>query len=148
MRSSPKSGEPEISVAIVDTGPLLAAVSHNEHHHERCVEVLSRGDLRPVIPTMVVAEAAYMVSSRVGPGAEVKFLRELLAWEIESPTRADWLRIAELTERYSDLPLGATDASIVALAERLEATKLITLDRKHFSVVQPLHAEGFELLPA
>jgi len=67
-----------------------------------------------------------------------------------SPTRSgkgDWLRIAELVGTYRDLPLGTVDASIVAAAERLDLTSVATFDRRHFGVVKPLHAEGFELLP-
>jgi uncharacterized protein len=61
--------------------------------------------------------------------------------------REGWVRVAELTKAYGDLPLGTVDASVVALAERLRITQIATLDRKHFSVVKPLHVEAFELLP-
>ena len=55
--------------------------------------------------------------------------------------------MAELTERYADLGLGGTDASLVALAERLGLTTLATFDRRHFTVVRPAHTPGFTLLP-
>jgi uncharacterized protein len=48
---------------------------------------------------------------------------------------------------YGDLPLGSVDASVVAAAERLRATTVATLDRRHFGVVRPAHTEAFELLP-
>lgn len=56
-------------------------------------------------------------------------------------------RIAELIETYADLPLGGTDASVVALAERLSQTNIATLDQRHFAVVRPAHADHFNLLP-
>jgi uncharacterized protein len=56
-------------------------------------------------------------------------------------------RIAELTRRYLDLPLGATDASLIAIAERLGIDTIATLDRRHFTVVRPAHVEAFTLLP-
>jgi uncharacterized protein len=59
----------------------------------------------------------------------------------------DWLRIAELVSRYRDLPLGTVDASVVAAAERLGITEIATLDRRHFSIVRPVHTGSFELLP-
>jgi hypothetical protein len=59
----------------------------------------------------------------------------------------DWLRIAELVSRYRELPLGTVDASIVAAAERLGVTTIATVDRRHFDVVRPAHARGFELVP-
>jgi predicted nucleic acid-binding protein len=39
------------------------------------------------------------------------------------------------------------DASVVAAAERLAVTELATVDRRHFGVVRPRHAEAFVLLP-
>ena len=45
------------------------------------------------------------------------------------------------------MPLGGTDASVVALAERHGAIRVATLDRRHFTVVRPRHAQAFELLP-
>ncbi len=54
--------------------------------------------------------------------------------------------MAELVE-HRDFPLGGTDASVVALAERLRAPAVVTLDRRHFGAVRPRHREAFELLP-
>jgi len=84
-----------------------------------------------------------------GPAPEVAFLRSIAAGELELAvlTVADVARMAELTERYADLGLGGTDASLVALAERLGLTTLATFDRRHFTVVRPAHTPGFTLLP-
>jgi len=56
--------------------------------------------------------------------------------------------MAELCERYADLGLGGTDASVIAVAERLNITTVATFDRRHFTVVRPAHVEAFKLLPA
>ena len=45
------------------------------------------------------------------------------------------------------MPLGGTDASVIALAERHGATRVATLDKRHFAVVRPRHAAAFTLLP-
>jgi len=55
--------------------------------------------------------------------------------------------MAELAETYADFPLGGTDASVIALAERLGASVVITLDRRHFAAVVARHMPAFELLP-
>jgi predicted nucleic acid-binding protein len=55
--------------------------------------------------------------------------------------------MAELVERYADFPLGGTDASVIALGERLEAATIVTLDRRHLGAVVPRHREAFALLP-
>ena len=45
--------------------------------------------------------------------------------------------------------LGLADASLVALAERLETISIATLDERHFRSVRPLAAaDAFRLLPA
>lgn len=47
---------------------------------------------------------------------------------------------------YADLPLGTTDATVIALAERLNVSEVATLDRRHFSMVRPRHVRAFTLL--
>jgi len=102
-----------------------------------------------IIPALVITEVVYLIGSRLGPDAEVRFLGDLAAGEftVEPVLAGDWLRIAELVSRYRDLPLGSVDASVVTAAERLDITEIATLDRKHFSIVRPAHTHSFELLP-
>ncbi len=55
--------------------------------------------------------------------------------------------MAELVEQYEDFPLGGTDPSVIALVERLDASLIVMLDRRHFTTVKPRHRASFELLP-
>jgi predicted nucleic acid-binding protein len=55
--------------------------------------------------------------------------------------------MAELVKQYADFPLGSVDASVVAVAERLGVEHVATLDRRHFSVVQPSHVAALVLVP-
>lgn len=59
----------------------------------------------------------------------------------------DYARMAELAHQYADMPLGTTDASVVALSERLGVTEVATLDRRHFTAVRPRHTTALTLLP-
>lgn len=61
-------------------------------------------------------------------------------------TTADYSRMAELVENYSDLLLGTTDASVIAIAERFKLTDVASLDRRHFTVVRPSHMNSLTLL--
>jgi predicted nucleic acid-binding protein len=70
--------------------------------------------------------------------------RELVPVDV---TIDDYERMAELVELYADWPLGGTDASLIASAERLRVTMVATLDRRHFSPIQPRHTQAFTLLP-
>jgi predicted nucleic acid-binding protein len=136
-----------ISLAVVDAGPLYAAADADDQDHTSSRETLVRADLRLVVPALVVAEATYFVGQRLGAAAENKFLRGIAELDVEGPSREDFERMAELVEKYADFPLGGTDASVVALAERLDASTIVTLDRRHFAAVTPRHREAFELVP-
>jgi predicted nucleic acid-binding protein len=59
----------------------------------------------------------------------------------------DLVRMSNLVEQYASLPLGAVDASVIAIAERLDIAEVATLDRRHFTVVRPAHIGSFILLP-
>jgi predicted nucleic acid-binding protein len=135
------------SLAIVDAGPLYATADADDRDHEECRETLARADLRLIVPAMALAEATYFVGQRLGSAAEARFLSGIAQLDVEGPTREDLIRMAELVERYADFPLGGTDASVVALAERLDTPIVVTLDRRHFTAVAPRHRAAFELLP-
>jgi uncharacterized protein len=134
---------------VLDTGPLLAALDAADPDHERSAELIttSREDL--VIPTLVLAELDYWCHKRLGADVWIAFLDDVLAgaYRIEAPSVADLERCRELQETYLDLRLGVTDASVIALAERLGETKVATLDRRHFTAVRPRHVEALELRP-
>ncbi len=101
-----------------------------------------------VVPTLVITEVTYLLGTRLGAEAEVRFLGDLAAGNlIAEPVAAqDWLRIAELVSRYRDLPLGTTDASVITTAERLSTPTIATLDHRHFTVVRS-NLGNLELLP-
>jgi predicted nucleic acid-binding protein len=100
-------------------------------------------------PSPVVTEACYLLAREAGARAEAAFLGsfadgDMTVIDLESE---DWRRGAELVLRYSDLPLGAVDASVVAIAERLGLTEIAAIDRRHFSVVRPRHVDVVTLIP-
>jgi predicted nucleic acid-binding protein len=101
------------------------------------------------VPELVITEVVYLIETRLGTHAEVKFLGDLAAGNLlaEPVAARDWLRIAELVAMYRDLPLGAVDASVVATAERLGIERVATLDRRHFSIVRPDHVDALVIVP-
>jgi uncharacterized protein len=135
------------SLAVVDAGPLYAAADADDQDHVASRTALSRSDLRLVVPALAVAEATYFVGRRLGAVAESKFLGGVGELDVEGPSREDFARMAELVEKYADFSLGGTDASVRALAERLDAPIILTLDRRHFAAVAPRHRKAFQLLP-
>ncbi len=134
-------------LAVYDTGPLYAALDRDDDDHEACAELLRRRDLRPVIPALVVAEVSYLAATRLGADAEAAFVSGLAKLDVDAPPPSEWERIAELIRRYADFPLGATDASVLALAERLDTRCVVTLDHRHFRALRPKHCAALQLLP-
>jgi predicted nucleic acid-binding protein len=135
---------------ICDTGPLFAVLNADDKHHKAAMLLLDATDEQLIVPGPIVTEVCYLAETRVGPHAEATFLRSLARGELtlEAVTQADLARMADLVERYASFPLGAADASVIAIAERLGATRIATIDHDHFRAVKPAHCDAFELLPA
>lgn len=134
---------------MADAGPLYAYVDADDAHHVASLRLLQEHPGPILVPVLVVTEVAYLLATRLGPEAEVRFLGDLaggslIPVEVES---TDWLRIAELVAKYADLSLGTVDASVVAAAERLDVRTVATFDRRHFGTVRPRHIEAFDLVP-
>jgi uncharacterized protein len=139
-------------VIICDTGPLVAAALSNDADHRACVDLFNRlheAGTELLAPGTVVAEVGYLLDRQAGPLVESMFLRSLADGDFVpvDVTASDYGRMADLVETYADLPLGTTDASVIAVAERLNLTEVATLDRRHFTVVRPAHVNALTLLP-
>jgi predicted nucleic acid-binding protein len=134
-------------LAVVDTGPLYASLDRDNSDHQACAAALSRPGLRLVIPVLVVAEVGYLAATRLGAEVEATFTQSLGSLDVDAPPPQEWARMAELIRQYADFPLGVTDASVVALAERLGTPHVVTLDRRRFHAIQPRHCDALHLLP-
>ena len=139
-------------VILCDTGPLVAAANRRDGQFHACTELFTGLHLagrRILVPGTVAAEVGYLLGTRAGVRSEVSFLRSMAdgAFQSVDLQPVDYARMAELVETYADFPLGTTDASVIALAERLGVTEVATLDHRHFGAVRPRHVPAFQLLP-
>lgn len=84
-----------------------------------------------------------------GASVEALFLTAVADgdFQLVNLTATDLRRAAELVETYADFPLGTTDATVNAVAERLDVREVATLDRRHFGVVRPRHVSVLTLVP-
>jgi predicted nucleic acid-binding protein len=137
-------------VLLVDTSVVVASLDVRERHHRACRDLLSSGQERIVVPLPILCEVDHLVHRTFGPSAMPTFLGRVRAGEldVEETEPDDLHRAIELMERYADLDVGYVDAAVLAIVERLGEPKLATLDRKHFSVMQPRHVDALELLPS
>lgn len=135
---------------VVDTAPLVALLDADDRHHERCRTWLAANAEPLVVPVPVMTETCYFIERDSGPEIEADFLESFGpggVFEMMGLRPDDWARVAGLIRTYADLPLGVVDASVMAIAERIGARQIATLDHRHFSVVRPVHTAAFELLP-
>jgi hypothetical protein len=67
--------------------------------------------------------------------------------KVRDLAQPDYLgRVVELMEKYSDVPMDYADATLVLLAEQLNVSEIITLDRRGFSVFRFFRDRPFRLV--
>lgn len=93
----------------------------------------------------MLAEVCYWLNEHGGPKVEAAFLDGVFT--LVDLTSADVVRMAELVRKFASFPLGGTDASVVAVAERYGVDEIATFDRRHFPAMTPKADGHFTLLP-
>lgn len=134
---------------VLDTGPILALLDADDPAHAACTAMVEevREDL--VVPAPVLVEIDYWTHKLLGHQVWALFVEDVVAggYLLEPLTPDDLARATELEGAYLDLDLGLVDASVIAVCERLQETKVATLDRRDFSLVRPRHCSHLRLLP-
>ncbi len=139
-------------ITLADTGALYALIDASDNWHAAVlawwqIDQTARRDIR--VPATVLPELSTLLATRIGPDAEIAFIEAVSRghFVVEPLDEDDVERTAQIMAQYRDLPLGFVDASIIAIAERLDVVDLLTTDRRHFHVVRPQHVRSFTLMP-
>ena len=134
---------------VVDASVAYALLDERDAGHEAARSWYDQPHRDLLTTPLVLAEVDHLAAARLGSAARSAFLGDIdrggyyVAWW--SSAVADSVQIAQ---RYLDLGVSITDASLVALAARLETTSIATFDERHFRAIQPLTGEpAFTLLP-
>ena len=134
---------------LLDTSGLLSALDSSQTHHERAAASLASAHPPLLLSPFVLTELDYLIASRVGFAARASLLEEIKrgAYALEPMAASDVASAQAIIKRYADLGISLADASIVVLARRHRVRDVLTLDERHFRVLQ---ADGkpFRLLPA
>ena len=135
---------------LLDTSGLLAWIDQSQRFHDAVVERMRSTRPPYLLSPFVLAEADYLLSTRVSTFAQRALLSEVGAgvFRLESFSATEVGHALKVLEKYGDLSVGLTDASIVVLAERYGIRNLLTLDERHFRVLRGPRGEPFRLLPA
>jgi len=137
-------------VIVIDTSVIVAYMNAADDHHQAASEWLESTDDDLATTPLIVAEVDHLVAARGGQAALSALRADLAA----GAYLVEWWQsaiasIVVIAERYADNGLGLADASLVALAQRLDTIDIATLDERHFRAVRPLAAgKAFRLLPS
>lgn len=123
---------------VADTGAILALLDKGDRHHAAVRERFEdRGD-DWLLPWAILPEIDYLVASELGARAQEAFTTDLAdgAFAVEYGKQEDIVRAHAIGRKYRALRLGLVDAVVIAIAERVRAEAIATLDLRHFGAVK------------
>lgn len=125
-------------MVVADTGAVIALVDRDDRHHQALRKIFENDPQSWVLPWAIVPEVDHLVSTRLGPAVARAFRSDLAGglFSVEWGEAADLVRGAELDRLYADLELGLVDGVVMAVAERLRAEAIATLDLRDFAAVE------------
>jgi hypothetical protein len=134
---------------LIDTSVLLAHASIKDINHSAASQIMrSLMDEVRIVPSPVLSELFYMATVRLGYMWAIRvFTTTRIAFQIEPLTELDMVRMEQIMSQYHDAEFDYADAALMALAERLDITRICTFDRRDFSIFRPKHCPYLELLP-
>jgi len=134
---------------LCDTSMIVGAINAGDKDHARCLATLSPLEQPLVTTHACVTEAMHLLGNYAGWNGQAA----LIAWieadflTIHPECRQDDIRTCALMRQYADVPMDFADASIVAAAETLGISRVLTFDG-HFYAYRMNGKTPFEVLPA
>ncbi len=133
---------------IADTGFWLALADQQDTHHKIARQKLREIDEGLITTWCVVTETCYLLLKRKGVLAQSKFMESLANGAFETfnlqPYHAQ--KIAELMQKYANLPMDLADASLVILAEELDHGRILSVDYRDFNAYRWKNTQPFQNL--
>jgi predicted nucleic acid-binding protein len=114
---------------LLDTGGWLLALAGVPEFAEAL-----RESSRAIVPGLVLAEVDWHLRSRRKDMHRLLSEIEGGAYAYEPPTPDDLARAKQIDVKFRKLGLGLVDASIAALAERLDVRRVLTTDSDFVAV--------------
>ena len=135
---------------LLDTSGLFAALARNQRAHPEARAALEADPGPLLLSPFVLAELDYFLATQAGVDAELSLLGEVAAgaYELVPFLAGDVAAAADVVAGYRDLGIGLADASIVVLAGRHHADRVLTLDERHFRALRTPQGRPFTILPA
>lgn len=123
---------------VADTGAVIALIDRDDKHHASMLALFERDPSAWVLPWAILPEVDYLLQRYLGDVVATSFMADLAAgaFVIEWGDDADISRAFEIRERYRALELGLVDSVVAAIAERLRAAAIATVDLRDFGALE------------
>ncbi len=134
---------------IADSNFVYALYNANDVHHQDGMSLLSQNTEVMLVPTVVLPEVSYLIARDIGHSGIQTFLEHFMQLDVqlEAVGMEDLASVRDIVSAYADARFDIVDCCIMAIAERLNITRIATFDRRDFSIFQPRHCDFLELLP-
>ncbi|MCY4019437.1 MAG: PIN domain-containing protein [Chloroflexi bacterium] len=134
---------------IADSNVLYALYNIRDASHLEAITFVSQNNETLLVPDVTLPEVCYLLTRDIGYFGLQGFLRHFTRLNAQLvPTELDDLRrVREIAIVYADAEFDIVDCCIMAIAERLNITRIATFDRRDFSMFRPSHCEYLELSP-
>ena len=132
---------------LLDTGALVSLLDRSQTHHKACTRAYANWSGQVVSTEAVLTESTHLLG-RIKGGAAACLDFFLSGGAVLVPSSPASLRRAHaLIVKYADQPMDFADATLVALAEELAATTVLTTDRADFSIYRLKDRTALRMLP-
>jgi uncharacterized protein len=134
---------------LVDTGFAYAVANPLEKKHKEALAFYVSIRESLLFPSVALPEVAFLAKRDGGNLGVIAVLKAIhqSRLQIVDVDGADHSRAIAILEKYHDSRIDFVDACIMAMAERLSITRILTFDHRDFGMYRPSHAERFDLLP-
>ncbi|MCY4131964.1 MAG: hypothetical protein OXF39_04885 [Nitrospira sp.] len=134
-------------MVLADTGYWLALANARDRWHEAAVTVTRRLDEVLVVTWPVVTETCYLMLTRLGVQAELRFIEQISRNAgIHEIGQEHLGAIRALMEQYAHLPMDLANASLVLAATQLGEGRILSTDRRDFDIYRWKDTEPFHNL--
>jgi len=132
---------------LVDTGPLVALLSRSDEHHEEITRAL-KGIQDPLVSVWpVIVEAMYLLSNSWQAQKVLWKILETGMVRLLPLDEADVPGMKKLMDKYKDIPMDMADAALDHVAERESIRRVLTVDKRDFSIYRLPRKGHFTPLP-
>jgi uncharacterized protein len=115
-------------VVLLDTGPLVAALSRNDRAHAWAKSQFAALPAPFMTCEAVISESCFLLRQHRGGASAVLALLETGALQIGMDLAGEAAAVRKLFDRYKNVPASLADACLVRMSEIYDRSLVLSLD--------------------